>query len=120
MANAKSLRKNQTDVERRLWYALRNRQLSGYKFRRQHPISPYVVDFVCLEYKLVVEVDGGQHADAVTQDTARTVFLEGLGYRVLRFWNNEVLENLEGMLTVILAALLSPSPQPSPPEGARE
>ena len=120
MVSAQFLRKNQTDVERRLWDALRNRQLSDYKFRRQHPISPYAVDFVCLESKVVVEVDGGQHADRVEQDMALTVFLESLGYRVLRFWNNEVNENLEGVLMVILTALVSPSPQPSPPEGARE
>lgn len=120
MANAKFLRKNQTDVERRLWYVLRNRQLSGYKFRRQHPFLPYVVDFVCLECKLVIEVDGGQHADTATQDKVRTIFLQDLGYRVLRFWNNEVIENLDGVLTVILAALVNPSPQPSPLEGARE
>ena len=115
MANAKSLRKNQTDDEKRLWYALCNRQLSGYKFRRQHPISPYVVDFVCLECKLAVEVDGGQHADTVTHDMTRTLFLEGLGYRVLRFWNNEVLSNIEPVKNAIWNELNNPSPPRSSP-----
>lgn len=115
------LRTNSTDAEKRLWHALRNRQLLGHKFRRQHPIPPYIVDFVCLERRLVVELDGGQHAEAVVYDASRTVFLEGLGYRVLRFWNNEVLGNPQAVLEEILQVLSAgPSPRPSPPEGARE
>lgn len=115
------LRTNSTDAEKYLWHSLRNRQLAGSKFRRQHPIPPYTVDFVCLERRLIVELDGGQHAEAVIYDASRTVFLEGLGYRVLRFWNNDVLGNMQAVPEEILRELsASPSPRPSPPEGARE
>jgi adenine-specific DNA-methyltransferase len=92
-----------TDVERKIWSILRNRQLSGYKFRRQATIGPFVVDFLCVEASLVVEVDGGQHNDAA--DARRTEFLEQRGYSVIRFWNNEVNENLCGVLDVISAGL---------------
>ena len=101
------LRTNSTDAEKRLWQALRNRQLQGYKFRRQHSIPPYVVDFVCLERRLIVELDGGQHAEAEVYDARRTVFFEELGYKVLRFWNNELLENTQGVLESILEQLSS-------------
>lgn len=115
------LRTNSTDAEKRLWQALRNRQLQGHKFRRQHPIPPYIVDFVCLERRLIVELDGGQHAESQAYDASRTAALERLGYRVLRFWNNEILGNTQAVLEAILRELsASPSPQPSPPEGARE
>lgn len=115
------LRTNPTDAEKYLWHSLRNRQLAGFKFRRQHPIPPYIVDFVCLERRLIVELDGGQYAEAVIYDASRTVFLEGLGYRVLRFWNNDVLGNMQAVLEETLRELsASPSPRPSPPEGARE
>ena len=108
---AKQLRENQTDVERLLWFSLRDRQLDDYKFRRQSPIGEYVVDFVCAECKLVVEIDGGQHAVQKTRDNRRSAWLEGPGYRVIRFWNNDVIENLDGVLEVILAALnQTPSP----------
>ncbi len=99
---ASQLRTNSTDAEKRLWQALRNRQLAGYKFRRQFSIPPYIADFVCLEQRLVIELDGGQHADAITYDATRTVFLEQQGFRVLRFWNNDVLGNAEGVLEEIL------------------
>jgi len=91
---AKQLRRDSTDAEKTLWRLLRARQLNGVKFRRQHPIGPYIVDFVCLEQHLVIELDGGQHA---LDSPARTRFLESEGYRVLRFWNNEVLANPEGV-----------------------
>ena len=92
-----------TDVERKLWYAVRDRRLSGYKFRRQATIGPYVVDFLCAEAHLIIELDGGQHAEDVA--ARRTAFLESQGYRVVRFWNIEVLESFEGVLDIILGAL---------------
>ena len=110
-----------TDAERKLWRCLRSRQLSAMKFRRQHVIDRYIVDFVCVEAALVLELDGGQHAERVAQDADRTRKLESLGYRVLRFWNNDVLMNTEAVLEVILEALASVSPHPSPlPGGERE
>lgn len=99
--HARSLRTNATDAERRLWRALRRRQLEGHRFRRQHPIGPYIVDFVCLSAKLVVEVDGGQHAQTEERDAARTAWLESRGYRVLRFWDNEVLSNIDGVVQMV-------------------
>ena len=99
------LRSRQTDAERKLWFAVRDRRLSGFKFVRQEAIGPFVVDFVCRDKRLVVEVDGGQHADSA-EDAARDAFLAGEGYRVMRFWNNDVLSNRDGVLTVILEALL--------------
>ena len=115
--NARSLRERSTDVERLLWSLLRNRQLSGCKFRRQQPIGPFVVDFVCLEYRLVIELDGGQHAEQQSQDEARSAFLHQEGCRVLRFWNNQVLGELDSVLEVIYSALAHaalPSPNPLP------
>jgi very-short-patch-repair endonuclease len=86
------LRRNMTDAERKLWRALRGRQMEGLKFRRQHPFENYVLDFVCLEEKIVIELDGGQHQDSKTEDEIRTKLLEKAGFRVLRFWNHEVLQ----------------------------
>ena len=111
---AKQLRRNQTEVEKRLWYRLRARQIGGYKFRRQHQIGNFIADFVCPERMLIVEIDGGQHSEQVQRDSARTTALFSMGYRVLRFWNNEVVENIEAVLEVIRLALESPSPLPSP------
>ncbi len=112
------LRTNFTDAEKYLWRAIRNRQLGGYKFRRQYQLPPFIVDLVCLECRLIVELDGGQHADTVTSDTDRTAYLERLGYNVLRFWNNYVLENTQAVLEEVLRALSNcPSPQPSPARG---
>ncbi|MFH1034502.1 MAG: DUF559 domain-containing protein [Pseudomonadota bacterium] len=88
---ARSLRKGQTEAERLLWRRLRSRGLAAFKFRRQHLIGPFIVDFVCLDRKLIVEADGGQHALAAEQDQRRTRYLESQGFRVLRFWNNQVL-----------------------------
>ena len=119
---ARKLRKNMTDAERLLWQHLRNRELGGYKFRRQRPVGPYIVDFVCLEKKLVIEVDGGQHAGLVELDAERSDYLKEKGYRVMRFWNNEVLKEIESVLTVIRSSLdenVTPSPRPSP-RGERE
>ncbi len=101
---ARRLRGNQTDMETVLWNRIRNRQIDGHKFSRQVPIGPYVCDFVCREKNLVIEVDGGQHAELVT-DAVRDAYLIAEGYRVLRFWNNDVLGNLEGVLTTIQAEL---------------
>jgi very-short-patch-repair endonuclease len=116
---ARSLRVGQTDAEQLLWYHLRNRCLQGWKFRRQNEIGLYVVDFVCPDAGLIVELDGGQHGDQPIYDEAQTRKLGEEGYRVLRFWNNEVLTNTESVLEVILEALASPgpSPQPSPRRG---
>jgi very-short-patch-repair endonuclease len=102
---ARQLRRSSTDVERRLWAKLRNSQLDGYKFRRQHPVGNYVVDCACEQAGLVVELDGGQHAEAVAADAHRTAYLNQRGFRVLRFWNNEVTGNLEVVLDAILAEL---------------
>ncbi len=115
---ARVLRRHSTDAERVLWRHLRNRQLKGKKFRRQAPIGPYVVDFVCHEARLVVEVDGGQHAQARDRDQARDAWLRSQGYRVLRFWNNEVLRNTQGVLERIAEELGGGEEElstPSPP-----
>jgi very-short-patch-repair endonuclease len=111
---ARQLRLNQTDAEGKLWTVLRARRLSGAKFRRQHPIGSYIVDFCCLEYALVIELDGGQHATQVEADQNRTIFLEQNGYTVLRFWNHEVLQNIEAVVTQITEALKNPHPGPLP------
>lgn len=103
--NARLLRKNQTEVERLLWKQLRNRQLFGYKFRRQFPIEPYIVDFICLEIKLIIELDGGQHAEQINYDHHRSLYLEKRGFKVIRFWNNEVCKNSEGVLEAIRMAI---------------
>ncbi len=101
----RTLRRNQTEAEARLWRYLRNRRLAGVKFRRQFPIAAYVADFVCLEHLLIIEIDGGQHAEHVQRDLKRTRYLESRGYRILRFWNNDVLQNMEGVLLSITRAL---------------
>ena len=106
----KSLRKNQTDAETRLWYYLRNRRLDGCKFRRQHILQGYIVDFVCLEHKLIIELDGRQHATQRAYDEKRTQKLQQEGFRVLRFWNNDVLNNIEGVWEVISNSLNTPHP----------
>jgi len=117
--NARRLRKEPTDAERKLWSALRQRQLTGFKFRRQVPIGDFVADFACLSQRLIIEVDGGQHDTNREKDAARTAWLASRGYRVVRFWNNDVLANLDGVVRTILAALHDhPPPQP-PPQGGR-
>ena len=110
---AQELRNNATDQERLLWLELRKRRFEGHKFSRQIPIGPFICDFVCRRARLVIELDGGQHSANVEKDAARTRFIESAGYRVLRFWNHEVTENLEGVLQTIGAAL-SECPPPGP------
>jgi adenine-specific DNA-methyltransferase len=112
-----------TEAEARLWYFLRNRRLNNWKFRRQHSIDKYIIDFICIDARLVIELDGGQHTDIMTHqnDVTRTVFLEKRGLRVLRFWNDEVLQQTEAVLERILRALDTETPHPNPlPEGERE
>jgi len=105
LSKARAMRAGMTDAERRLWQAIRQRHLLGRRFRRQHVLGPYIVDFICLEANLIIEVDGGQHADRADSDDRRTRWLEQKGYRVLRFWNNEVLTELEAVLEDIAKAL---------------
>jgi very-short-patch-repair endonuclease len=108
---ARTLRSNMTDVERLLWQSLRGKQINGHRFRRQHPIGKYIADFACVEQRLVVELDGGQHQEQLEYDQQRSEFLRLQGWRVLRFWNNQVLENIEGVLFVI-AEHLEAAPPP--------
>jgi len=98
-----------TDAEWRLWYHLRAHRFLGRKFRRQVPMGPYTVDFLCEQVSLIVEVDGGQHSARVKKDAARSRWLEAQGYAVIRFWNNDVLANTEGVLAAIAAALADPA-----------
>jgi very-short-patch-repair endonuclease len=117
---ARQLRNNATDAERQLWKFLRGSQLADYKFSRQIPIGPFICDFVCRRAMLVVEVDGGQHDENRVQDDSRTRKIETEGYRVIRFWNNDVLERTEGVLIEIEHALRAlPTPQ-SPPRWGGE
>ena len=102
---ARGLRKNPTDAERALWKHLRLRQLEGHRFRRQQPLGPYIVDFVCFEKKVIIEVDGGQHAEQVVSDAERTACLEAQGFRLLRFWNHDVLRDIEAVKEVIRGVL---------------
>jgi very-short-patch-repair endonuclease len=106
---ARALRRNSSDAELRLWYHLRDRRLDGAKFRRQFPVGPYIADFACIEAMLIVELDGGQHSEQVERDAARTEYLERRGYRVVRFWNDEVFTELEGVLMLIRRALRNPA-----------
>ena len=106
----KSLRKSQTDAENILWYHLRNRNFQNYKFRRQHVLCGYIVDFVCLEKKLIIELDGGQHANQIAYDSARTLKLEAHGFQILRFWNDEIFNNTNDVLEVIYETLNTPHP----------
>jgi very-short-patch-repair endonuclease len=116
---ARRLRREATEVEKILWQALRER-LAPWKFRRQHPIGNRIADFACPARKLVIELDGGQHAERMAEDEQRSAELARHGYRVLRFWNNDVLDNLEGVLETIERALaLAPPHPPSPPRRAK-
>ena len=114
MKRARALRREQTDAERMLWSRLRDRQLQGAKFRRQHPIGPYIADLCCPERRLVVEVDGSHHAQRIESDRQRTDILVREGYRVLRFWDNDVLVNTETVLEEIARAMADPHPGPLP------
>jgi very-short-patch-repair endonuclease len=116
---ARQLRREMADAEHFLWHHLRNRALMGRKFRRQFPVGPYITDFACIEAKLVVEIDGGQHA-GLQYDRARTAVIESYGYGVLRFWNTEVLVDIEAVLSAIYMYLdlqSGPHPNPSPAGG---
>jgi very-short-patch-repair endonuclease len=117
---ARTLRKQATDAERLLWRALRELALP-IKVRRQHPIGPHITDFAIPARKLVIEIDGGQHADRIEADARRAQALKAHGYRVLRFWNDEVLRNSEGVLQIIIATIDEPPPHPNPlrPQGRR-
>ena len=95
------MRKEPTAAEARFWHEVRNQQLDGLKFRRQVPIGPYIADFMCVEHRLIVEIDGGQHAEAAA-DTERDEFLKSQGYAVLRFWNHDVLINIESVIDTVL------------------
>ncbi|MFC4763879.1 endonuclease domain-containing protein [Dyella koreensis] len=122
---ARDLRNNSTDAERRLWRLLQRAQLARHKFRRQHPLAGYIVDFVCIPARLVIELDGGQYLDAVAYDVERTARLERLGYRVRRFWNDDVLlrthevleeiwRELEGWIGAVSQGPTPPQPSPVP------
>ena len=118
-AKARGLRKRQTDAERALWSRLRNKELAGIKFRRQQAVGPYIVDFVSFQAKLIVEVDGGQHNQPrrMANDDGRDKWLHAQGFQVLRFWNSDVLKNIDGVLERISAALspeFHPHPNPLP------
>lgn len=104
-SKARSLRNGATDAERTLWRHLKGRQLQGLKFRRQYPMAGHIADFVCIEARLVIEVDGGQHGDRVEADAKRTLKLQANGYRVLRFWNHDVLARTDDVLDEILRHL---------------
>ena len=118
LERAKTLRQDQTDAEGLLWHYLRNKQLDGYKFRRQQPIGPYIVDFACMSRKLVIELDGGQHAEQHNHDKKRDDYLRGKGYRILRFWNNEVFQNCMDVLEAVYQALVDPPPHQPSPDGS--
>ncbi len=116
---ARRLRRDMTDAEHVLWHHLRNRMLMGCKFRRQCPIGHYIADFVCIEARLVVEVDGGQHVGS-QHDVSRTHCIESMGFQIVRFWNTDVLTDVEAVLSVIYAMLdtqKDPHPNPSPAGG---
>ncbi|MBB3772099.1 very-short-patch-repair endonuclease [Angulomicrobium tetraedrale] len=116
---ARQLRQNRADVEKLLWSRLRDRQLDGWKFRRQEPIDRFTVDFLCADAKLVIELDGGQHTAEL--DAERTRMIEAFGYFIIRFWNNDVNNNIAGVLVRIQDALRANAPHPDPlPDGERE
>ena len=123
-SKARELRKNPTDGEQALWKHLRMRQLGGYKFRRQQPIGQYIVDFVSFEGRVVIELDGGQHSQQIDYDSKRTVRLEAQGYRVLRFWNNQVLKEIEAVKAIVSKVLEdgvnTPHLNPPPLRGRRD
>jgi very-short-patch-repair endonuclease len=126
---ARQLRSRMTDAERKLWFALKDRRFAAVKFRRQVPVGPYVADFLCFDLRLIVEVDGGQHAESA-RDVERDKWLAHNEFRVVRFWNNDVLKNLEGVLTILAeeidrtphptSSLRSTPPSPARGEGKKE
>ncbi len=115
---ASKLRKRQTDSERKLWGQLRAKQMEGVKFRRQHPIGIYIVDFICFEKRLIIELDGGQHMIQATKNKTREAWLRQQGYKVLRFWDHEIFENSTGVLNSIRNNIIrTPSPSSPPIKG---
>ena len=110
--HARRLRREATDAERRLWSRLRNRQIGGFKFKRQETIGRFIADFACMECRLIVEADGGQHGEEA--DRERTAYLDQLGWKIMRFWNNDILQNTDGVLEAILAACKERKGKPSP------
>ncbi|MFC6923145.1 endonuclease domain-containing protein [Microbulbifer taiwanensis] len=120
LERARKLRTNATEAEQRLWYFLRAKRLMGLKFKRQKPIGRYIVDFVCLQPKLIIELDGGQHAEQVHYDRQRDTWLQSQGFRTLRFWNNQVLSETPAVLEQIRREVLALSPGPSPASGRGE
>ena len=119
--NSRQLRKNMTPQEKRLWSAIRNRQFFGYRFRRQFPIGQYIVDFICREKKIIIEIDGGQHNEDINIycDNKRTEYLMAKGYKIIRFWNNEIDKNLVGVYEKlkevfnVIDTITPPQPSPS-------
>jgi very-short-patch-repair endonuclease len=109
-ARARDLRRNMTEAERRVWQILRSQQMQGYKFRRQVPIGRYIADFACHEARIIVEIDGGQHDSSSPREAERSTFLQNEGYRLLRFWNNDVLANLDGVHAIIVEELARITP----------
>ncbi|MFN0117611.1 MAG: endonuclease domain-containing protein [Elusimicrobiota bacterium] len=114
---ARQLRKDQTKAESVLWYQLRSRRFFGYKFKRQVPLGPYIVDFYCYELKLVIEVDGGHHDESRFYDEIRSRYLNTQGLTVIRFWNNEVLSQIEAVLEKMRMGVPGPHPNPLPQAG---
>lgn len=120
LQRARQLRTNATDAEQKLWYHLRAKRFLGLKFKRQKPVGRYIVDFICLSPKLIVEVDGGQHSDQLCCDQNRDAWLRAQGFEVLRFWNNQVLSETQSVLEAMRERVLALSPGPSPACGRGE
>ena len=116
--NAKRMRREPTPAELKFWYQVRDRRLEGLKFRRQVPVGPFIADFICIERHLIVEIDGGQHAES-EKDARRDAYLTSNGYRILRFWNADVLTNMDGVIDTVLAALVKPPHPALTPGGER-
>jgi very-short-patch-repair endonuclease len=110
VTNARRMRHEPTDAERKFWFAVRGRKFDGYKFKRQYAVGPYIADFVCLEKRLIVELDGGQHTQQADYDAERTAYLQARGFHVLRVWNDDFLRTPGAILEGIWRALKAPSP----------
>lgn len=108
------MRSEPTEAEKLFWWEVRDRRLDGFKFKRQYLVAGYIADFVCLERKLIIELDGGQHSESTEYDTKRSAILEEHGFRVMRIWNAEIFKNMEGVIDAVLAELGGKGPSPSP------